>query len=295
MNESFPTESTIRQYLLGKLNEQQDLDGNLSEQICFNDELAEMVAAIEDEIIEDYLDSTLSAADRTAVEEYFLRPAERRERLNFARLLRDGIKKLQPVSTKGAVAASNDQPERVVKDSSGWIFHFRSHFRTYCECAALILVAVSLVYVLKIRQNLQSEIGAIHKDQSRLEQELAQEREHSANLMRELAQLEPPVASLPPFIGTFRGPETHQVEIKPFTRQIHVEIALPGASEDAYDVHVSKAGTPICTEAGLKPSSGALRFEIPVQGITTGDYTIVVIPQPAGREMSYKFHAEVAQ
>ena len=294
MNESFPTESTIRQYLLGKLNEQQDLDTSLSEQICFNDELAEMVAAIEDEIIEDYLDGTLSAPDRKAVEEYFLRPAERREKLNFARLLRSGIKKRQLAPGKDAVAASHEEPKKLSKKPSGWILHFRSNFRTYCECAALILITISLGYLLKTRQGLESQINTIHNDQARLESELAQEREHSASLTRELAQLEPPVASLPPFIRTFRGPETHQVEIKPFTRQIHVEIALPGSADAAYDVRVNKAGTPICMEAGLKPSSGALRFEIPVQGITTGDYTIVVVPQPAGREMAYKFHAKVA-
>lgn len=88
MKSNFPSRDTIRQYLLGRLDSQSDLETRLSELMLFNDELWEIVDSIEDEIIEDYLDRAVSVSDQAAIEEYFLRPAERREKLQFARLLR---------------------------------------------------------------------------------------------------------------------------------------------------------------------------------------------------------------
>src|SRR6516225_677122 len=91
MNGSLSTEHAIRQYLLGKLNDQDGLEDSLSLQILTDDELSEIADVIEDEIIEDYLDGTLSATDKKAVEEYFLSPVERKEKLRFAKLLRDHL------------------------------------------------------------------------------------------------------------------------------------------------------------------------------------------------------------
>ncbi len=88
MNSSLPDRRVIREYLLGRLDEQEELESNLSEEILFSDELSEMVESIEDEIIEEYLDGALDSADKNAVDEYFLRPPERKEKLRFARLLR---------------------------------------------------------------------------------------------------------------------------------------------------------------------------------------------------------------
>jgi hypothetical protein len=87
MNNPFPTEDTIRQYLFGRLDDQQDLERKLSEQIFLDDELSEVVDSIEDEIIEDYLDDRVNIADRVAIENYFMRTAERKEKLEVARLL----------------------------------------------------------------------------------------------------------------------------------------------------------------------------------------------------------------
>src|SRR5436853_4471042 len=80
--------SMIRLYLLGLLDGQTDVEENLSNDIFFNDEMMDIVDSVEDEIIEGYLDGSLDSSDRQAVESYFLRPAERVEKLRFAKLLR---------------------------------------------------------------------------------------------------------------------------------------------------------------------------------------------------------------
>src|SRR5215510_13627422 len=88
MNRNLPDRSLIREYLLGRLDTKEELEHQLSQDIVFNDEVAEMVESIEEEIIEDFLDGTLDSADKDAVDRYFLRPRERQEKLRFARLLR---------------------------------------------------------------------------------------------------------------------------------------------------------------------------------------------------------------
>src|SRR5215467_6703506 len=89
MKSNLPDPSLIREYLLGRLDNEKELEGQLSHDIFSNDELAEMVESIEEEIIEDFLDGTLDAADKEAVNTYFLRPPERREKLRFAKLLKN--------------------------------------------------------------------------------------------------------------------------------------------------------------------------------------------------------------
>src|SRR6201987_1936915 len=87
MKSNLPDRSLIREYLLGRLDNEKELEEQLSHDIFSNDELSEMVESIEEEIIEDFLDGTLDSADKDAVNRYFLRPPERREKLRFARLL----------------------------------------------------------------------------------------------------------------------------------------------------------------------------------------------------------------
>ena len=70
MKNSLPDLHLIRQYLLGRLDAQDERESALSEQILFNDELAELVESAEDEIIEEYLDGSLAPVDRKDVEGY---------------------------------------------------------------------------------------------------------------------------------------------------------------------------------------------------------------------------------
>src|SRR4051812_9742486 len=88
MRDNFPAEQTIRQYLLGRLDDQGNVEDRLSEEMFFDSELSEIVDFIEDEIIEEYVDGRVSAAGKRAIEEYFLRPPDRKEKVQLALLLR---------------------------------------------------------------------------------------------------------------------------------------------------------------------------------------------------------------
>jgi len=292
MNESFPTESSIRQYLLGRLNDQEELDTSLSVQICFNDELAEIVGVIEDEIIEQYLDETLKAEDKRAFENYFLRPSERKEKLTCMRALRSVVK-TYPTENEAKVVNVSHPDLRVMQGAGvGVIAHFRSHNRTYLELAATILVVISTTYLIRTLQDMRLQAAMAKKAEAQLQLALAQERQHSADQAQELAQLEPPIQLS--FGGSLVRDRAKipKIEIRRFTQSIKVEIGH--SSAPTYDVHVENdAKTAIWSETGLTPSSRILRFEIPAQGITAGDYTIVATPKPTGKEESYRFRAKV--
>jgi len=275
MNSSHPDRRLIREYLLGRLDEQKEPESNLSEGILFSDELSEVVESIEDEIIEEYLDGALDSADRNAVDEYFLRPLERKNKLRFARLLRHHFETrgnalvTPPVDILPIIGPD-------VASAVGW----RHYFRTYGQLAALILLCTgSLIY-----------ISRVHKNQTRLEGQLAQEREHFATIVKEVPPLQSSLVPLTLVADRSRGDvmQIPHIEIKPSTQRILVEIALQGHSLGPFDVHLEAKGKkgPIWS-AHLLPlvspsGDGRLVFDLPVQGIESNIYSFVVSSAPRG-------------
>src|ERR1700746_3310709 len=119
MKSNLPDRSLIREYLLGRLDNEKELEEQLSHDIFSNDELAEMVESIEEEIIEEFLDGTMDSADKDAFNTYFLRPPERKERLRFAKLLRNHFEEHHTLV--GAISDTrSSSPTNVAHDSSDY-------------------------------------------------------------------------------------------------------------------------------------------------------------------------------
>lgn len=283
MKNSITDRKLIRQYLLGKLDEQQEMEDQLSDVILFNDEMMAMVDSVEDEIIEDYLDGSLDSRDRDAVEKYFLRPPERKEKLRFCRLLRHHF------DTKPSRHFEAEH-QNSVRPPVAWL----SHFRTYGQLAALAVVIIAAsVYITHLRRT-----------QLRLEAEIAQGRERSSNLVRQAELSEPQIVSLTLVAGRSRGAETQipQVQIESSTRRIIVEIALQGSVSSSYDVHLetrdgkgplwSARVGPVISPAG----DARLLFDLPTLGIESNVYSFVVSsgsPGSAGPR-HYDFRVKLA-
>ena len=275
MNRNLPDRSLIREYLLGRLDTKEELERQLSQDIVFNEEVAEMVESIEEEIIEDFLDGTLDSADKDAVSRYFLRPPERREKLRFAKLLRHHFEEQHELV--GARSDALPSPYiNVMRDSSDYSAPIprRSYFRAYGQLAALVLLSVgSLIYIYSFR-----------KDQARLEGQLAQEREHSASLVKEAQLLPSAMVPLTLVSDRFRGDHTQipQIEIKPSTQRIIVDIALQGHNPGPFDVHLETTGG--------KRSTWSARL-LPIVDV----YSFVVSsPLPgSGGANHYDFHVKV--
>ena len=298
MTTAIPDPHQIRQYLLGRLDDNEELENSLSEGILFQNDMSEVADLIEDEIIEQHLDGTLDTADRNDVEKYFLRPAERRERLQFARLLRDRLQSSQP----DVVPPSQDVsplPSMGVPQAGAHLapsVHRHSFFRTYGQLTALVLLCiVSVTYV-----------SSFQKRQGRLEAALAQERDRAAILEKQSLLLQSrtlPLYLVPDAARAPGGPIPY-VEIKPSTELALVDIALRGGvSGRAYDVVLEKVGAkePIWSArmpSIISPSGDArLVFDLPVQGVGSGRYSLVVsstLPGPSYRE-HYEFEVRVTK
>jgi hypothetical protein len=292
MKSDVPDRGLVREYLLGRLDDKKELEEQLSHEICVNDDLSAMVESIEEEIIEDFLDEALDPADKDAVDGYFLRPPERKEKLRFARILRHHLERREDSVKTRTDTFGSARPEGIDYRSP----HFwRSHLRNYGELAALVLIAVvGLIYISGIRKN-----------QARLEAQLAQEREQSATVVRETPLSQASMVALTLVSDRSRGDSTQipNIEIKPSDQRIVVEIALPGRSPGPFDVMLEARGKnqPIWA-ARLLPlvsASGDARlvFDIPVQGVASDVYSFVVSSPllGSGRPKHYDFRITVAK
>jgi hypothetical protein len=293
MNQSHPNEDIIRQYLLGKLNDQKELEEELSNQMFFDDDLSQMVDSIEDEILDEYLDGALAPADMQAVEEYFLSPQERKDKLLFARVMRRYFEASQ---TASAPAQISPQPWREI--GVGHTVPLRSHFRTYIEIATLLLLSISyLLYMVHVRQQLLSSSAENHKNQQLLEEE----RQRSASLEKEMAELLPVSLTLVDERSrdVLRSLPVKSLVIKPSMRLIKLEIALEQAAHTgSFDIALETLpGAPLWSRADVPASAGVLTFEMPSQGINAGYYSIAVRPhgQPGAEAKHYDFQVTVTK
>jgi hypothetical protein len=294
MKNDVPDRAVVREYLLGRLDDKKELEEQLGHEICLNDDLSETVESIEDEIIEDFLDGTLDPADKDAVDGYFLRPPERKEKLRFARLLRHRFEQRQDlVNTRKEAFVSANVPQAGFDCRPANLG--RSHFRTYGELTALfLLTVVGIIYISDIRKN-----------QARLEGQLAQERERSATVAKKVQVSPASMVALTLVSDRFRDFSTQipNIEITPSAQRIVVEIALPDRSPGPFDVMLKTRGKnqPIWT-ARLLPlvsASGDARlvFDIPSQGVASDVYSFVVSSSlpGSGSPKHYDFRITVAK
>lgn len=269
MESSFSTDEQIREYLLGRFDDQPELEDKLSQQMLFDDELSEMVDAMEDEIIDSYLDDELSAADKKAVEEYFLRPPQRREKLQFARLLR---KQLAAQSPNGGSFRS---------------LLYRAHISSYVQLALIVLLGVvSVMYLVKVRET-NGKIAAAQKEQEQLRNQLAQEQKQVAELQSRVA---PQVVTLSLFSDFRDVGKEPEIQTTVLTQKIKVEILVEGFGPGPFDVALeTDAGDHIWSKPDLVPIAGVLNFEMPGTGLTTGMYRLRITSQKTHKDRTYWF------
>ncbi len=154
MDRPLPDDMTIRNYLLGRLDPASDTVERVDELMLTSSEFLENLGVIEDEIIEEYLEGTLSPADKQSVESHFLRPPERQRKLQHTRLLSNRVRLAN-------VAHAPDRNKLLQIQPTQAAAHLRprSNLRSYAEIAATLLLAVSLTYFWQSRHQLQSELG----------------------------------------------------------------------------------------------------------------------------------------
>lgn len=295
MNSGALDRELVRQYLLGRLDDQAELENKVSDEIFLNDAAMEIVVSLEDEIIEDYVEGKLDSAERQSVEEYFLRPPERRERLRFYRLLQNHL------ATGQADPARSEYTLPAGRADLGWIQAARNAFPSWGARLVVFSQAAALVALCIFGWTFRS---GVHRKEALFESELALEKARSAQLETQVSQMQPPLQILTLVHSRLRSDAgAHapgQLSMKPSTRRILVEIALTGSVAGSYSVRLEMRQTeqPIWT-AKLLPlvsSSGDARllFELPPQLAQAGSYSLVVSSDDSGTDKGkyYDFDVE---
>jgi CHAT domain-containing protein len=96
-------EREIRVYLLGALGEEDQQ--RVEKRMLGEDEYFERVLVAEDELVDDYLDGSLSKSERERFEKHFLIAPERRQKLRFAAALREHVKANAAPSPRPSVSS----------------------------------------------------------------------------------------------------------------------------------------------------------------------------------------------
>ncbi|SRR6266851_474948 len=289
-----PDRELLREYLLGRLDDDEAAELKISESILIDEELAEVAESVEDEILEEYVDGTLHSADRKAVEEYFLRPPERQRKLRFIETIeRHFAGKLQPALEGGGILAKERpqgiHPGRGDSDRFAW---WRDPLWAYGQVAAVILFGVGAASYVAVMQ---------HKE-TVLQQDLAQEKVRSSILMKQVSQLQPPIVVLSLVTSRPRGAnereEMPRLDIKPSTERIVVEVEVQHLQAGAYKVRLEAQGdeAPIwaATLLPIVSDNGDARlvFDLPVKQLRSGVYSLAVSePAGNGEAKHYDFEA----
>jgi CHAT domain-containing protein len=123
-------EDRLVQYLLGLMPEQEA--AKLEEVYLANDELNDNLQAAERELIDRYVEGTLSKIERDQFESFFLCSPGRHERLRFAKALK--------------AYGLRSEAKAVVPKQSSFVLTLNSFFRSYAgmAVAAMLLIAVGI-------------------------------------------------------------------------------------------------------------------------------------------------------
>ena len=273
MDDNLPNDATIRAYLLGQM-ESDVLIQRIDELMLSNEEFSEYIDVIEDEIIEEYVEGTLSAADRKAVENHFLRPQERQRKLEESRLLSRCF--------SGAARNSLSQVQKATRESQtplSMLSQSRFRFGMYVGIAAMALLTLWAGYLFRSRHQLQADV-------LRSNQNLVQERERALSLSQQLQGTR--VGAPAPNVllslvqpGVRRSDETlPALRIAASTKNIHVEIALPSDWGGKYDVRLETRERIVWhrdkIQALSSPDGAVLMFDVPAQVLSGGESRFVI-------------------
>ena len=305
----------LRRYLLGTLREEEEAR---QEELLLTDEsyFGQLVLA-EDELIDDYVRGRLTAQDKERMEQRFLAPAGRRERLE---LVRD----LNRYATGRAETARREQdsslrnagttPIPLIAGSRG-----RTAVALFAG-AALLAIAIGaglLVEIARLRNRidwlsqeqakaqqremeLHKELAGLLDRQEQLSRAIEKEQSQRVQIQQDLINLRHPQAASPRspdgdlFALTLtpgrirdRGPASI-IEIHPSIRRVRLILSLEQAGYSSYRARLqTDEGKPIWTGYDLKPrrtdNDERVEIVLPANLLMPGDYTVLLSPA-AGQE-----------
>lgn len=256
---TFGTED-LKRFLLGDADPAMRSDIELW--LISDDDALDLISAAEDDIVDDFLDGSLSADDKRRFESHFLNAPERHQKLSFARGLRSHLRR--------AAAPAMAEP-RTRKP----LFDFRRPALSYALAALSLLLAAGIAWTAarldRTRGELASaaaQITAGENERSRIDQELRQSETSNAALNAEVQRLQSDVTES----VTQKAATLLAMTLAPSPR------VRSGSAEDAQAVELGD-GTVLAQFALPIPSNRypTYRFDLTDENekpVTTGDQIV---------------------
>jgi hypothetical protein len=264
---------TLRRYVLDALKEKARQSVEL--RLITEPEMFEAVNSAEQEVIEQYLDEALPAAERDSFERHFFTTTDLRNRVQFARLLRD---------------RASDVPAPQ-EEQQGWSpLAFVRARPVWVTASVVVVVAVtaSAIWLGTDRRRLQRELRAVHVER-------LQDREEIRQRTSEIEQLQARVRStvdqrvsapVPVFAlatGLVRGEGSlTRIAIPAGAQVVQLRVALPSGQHRSYHAALYDAdGGVLWTQSRLtavpgERESAIVTITLPVQVLPPGDYQLNV-------------------
>jgi hypothetical protein len=237
MNPDFSDEKLIRDYLLGRLKEpQQD---EIENRIQADPALEELVSVVEDEFIDEYLDAPQTHPDRHDIETHFLRPPQRRSKLDFERALRQRLRPSPP--PPGSLPSPPFHHLMSVSAGAAWLM--------------LLIVALgSGLYITRLRQDLRSATAKNQEIETKLKAELELKKEEAAGLRKQVEALETPTQAQPGHPETLMA----KLDLRSIDRgDAKVPRVRLAATTQWIEAQVGLEGTPPATSCTISVNSAS--------------------------------------
>jgi CHAT domain-containing protein/lipoprotein NlpI len=143
----------LRDYLLGALGDEGQ--ERVEKRMLGEDDFFEQVLVAEDELVDDYLEGSLSKSERERFEKYFLIAPERRQKLRFAAALRNHVKANGAPAPRPAVAS--ERPGLWQR-----LFGMPA-MRLAAAAMVIILAGAGLWLIIKPESNMKLGLEALNK------------------------------------------------------------------------------------------------------------------------------------
>jgi len=268
------SDQTLRLYVLGELREPSRLD--VEERLVTDPDFFEALGMTEDDLTEEYVEGTLSAADTECFERHYLTTHERRQDLAFFRQLKSYAVEQRPTVRLADRLRLND------------LFRFHPLWSSVAAGVFILLVGGNLALLLG-NYRLQGQFDHVRAEHQREgELRLQLQRQVAAltaqgNTLQGRLESQQGTGSLPTFgltSGRLRGPGSGaRLSISSNAQHVRLELQLPGNDSSPYRaVLYDEAGDVIWSQAKLKAESisgrSAVVVLVPSAVLSSGEYEL---------------------
>ncbi len=293
----------LKAYLLGVLSE--DIRDKVEERLMTDDGCYQEIVLAEDELIDEYLEESLTGDERARFEEHFLSTIERQQKLRFAKALHEYVRE---TALQAAPAEVQSRPRLAPLRRFVGLFGPPGKALVHALAAAAILAMVLVPIYSGRMTGLQAQLDAIEAQQHQTRREndtLSTQVEASRLRIQELEDAKrkvssPEPAPTPPPVPTTialtltsglrtRGAGSIARLNIPSTAAL-VELRLDLGSDDypGYRAVLSTEGEEIMTRSGLKAQSTRdsilVVWRLPPDVFVPADYEITLLGLSEGAD-----------